>query len=126
VPAPRALLSEIFRVLAADGILFVKVPNARYNLLKYRVLRNALRQDGFDIFDSREHVIHYTPETLSRLLRDAGFSRVRFYVPRPIQAGAWWKRAGRFGLYWAARAGAAVLHRPPFCATDLAVLAWKR
>jgi SAM-dependent methyltransferase len=125
VPAPRRLLTEVHRVLAPGAVLFIKVPNARYNLLKYRLLRQALRRDGFDIFDSREHVVHYTPETLSRVLHETGFVRITFYVPLPIQSGAWWKRVGRSTLYWTARIAGRVLGRPAICATDLAVLAWK-
>jgi 2-polyprenyl-3-methyl-5-hydroxy-6-metoxy-1,4-benzoquinol methylase len=125
VPAPRQLLSEIHRLLAPGGVLFIKVPNARYNLLKYRVLRVMLRRSDFDIFDSREHVVHYTPETIERLLRALGFTRVEFYVPRPIQTGAAWQRASRWILYSVARGQSALSGRIGQTATDLGVLAWK-
>ena len=125
VAAPRPLLREIHRFLAPGGLLFIKVPNARYNLLKLRVLRQALRRRDFDIFDSREHVVHYTTETLTRLLHHCGFRRVEFYVPLPIQAGAWWARGARAALYRAAKVQHAATGRISAAATDLAVLAWK-
>lgn len=125
VPAPARLLREVHRLLAPGGVLFIKVPNGRYNLLKLRLLRQALGRKGFDIFDSREHVVHYTPETLTRELRESGFARVDFYVPLPIQAGAWWQRAARSVLYGAAKAQHTLTRRLGATATDLAVLAWK-
>jgi 2-polyprenyl-3-methyl-5-hydroxy-6-metoxy-1,4-benzoquinol methylase len=125
VPSPRPFLQEVHRYLAPGGVLFIKVPNARYNLLKLRILRQSLGRADFDIFDSREHVVHYTPETLTRVLRDSGFARADFYVPLPIQSGAWWKRTAREGLYWAARAQHTLTGRVGPAATDLAVLAWK-
>lgn len=125
VSSPRPLLRDIHRFLAPGGVLFIKVPNARYNLLKLRVLARAPRRMEFDIFDSREHVVHYTPETLARILRESGFPRTQFYVPLPIQAGAWWKRAVRGALYWVARAEHAAAGRIGSAAPDLAVLAFK-
>jgi 2-polyprenyl-3-methyl-5-hydroxy-6-metoxy-1,4-benzoquinol methylase len=125
VVEPRLLLAEIRRVLAPDGVLFIKVPNARYNLLKQLVLRKLLNRSGHDIFDSREHVVHYTAATLSRMLREAGFSRPRFYVPRPIQTGSYLHRAARAVLNAAARISPIVAEERLIPPTDLAVIAWK-
>jgi SAM-dependent methyltransferase len=125
IGSPRPLLQQVYGCLAPGGVLFIKVPNARYNLLKLRLLRQALGRTEFDIFDSREHVVHYTPETLGQVLREAGFVRTDFYVPLPIQAGGFWKRAARHALYAAARAQHALTRRVGTPATDLAVLAWK-
>ena len=125
VTAPRELVRETWRILAPGGVTFIKVPHARYNLLKLRLLKQVLRLSRFDIFDSREHVVHYTPATLKRLLEHAGFNRIDFYVPRPIQAGAWWQRGARSMLYAFARGAHATSGRISSAATDLAVIARK-
>jgi SAM-dependent methyltransferase len=125
VVEPRRLLAEVRRVLAPGGIVFIKVPNARYNLLKLFVLRKWLRRAGHDIFDSREHVVHYTASTLTRMLVENGFGRVRFYVPRPIQTGSPVLRAARALLNAAARISPVVAAERLIPPTDLAVIAWK-
>jgi 2-polyprenyl-3-methyl-5-hydroxy-6-metoxy-1,4-benzoquinol methylase len=126
VSDPASLLREIRRVLKDDGVLFIKVPNASYNKLKLRVLKQWARMQRFDIFDAREHVVHYTIETLSRMLAGAGLDVVELYVPRPIQSGAAWQKAARSTLYHAAR----LLHRSfgvySAGATDIAVVATPR
>jgi len=103
VPTPVSLLQTISKVLKPGGILFVKVPNVRWNLLKYRLLRHSPWRGRFDIFDSREHVVQYSQATLSKMLAQAGLRVHSFHVPRPIQNGAWWKRVGRAGAWSLAR-----------------------
>jgi SAM-dependent methyltransferase len=125
VVEPRKLLTEIFRLLAPGGVLFVKVPNGRYNLLKLKILRTLLRSSQFDIFDSREHVVHYTEVTLNRMLRETGFVRSRFYVPKPIQTGAWFQRLARASLNAAARFSPRVGGSRALPPTDLAAVCWK-
>jgi len=103
VPTPVALLQTITKVLKPGGILFVKVPNVRWNCLKYRLLRHSPWRGRFDIFDGREHVVQYSQATLSKLLAQAGLRVQSFHVPRPIANGAWWKRVGRAGAWRLAR-----------------------
>ncbi|MDP8923316.1 MAG: class I SAM-dependent methyltransferase [Chloroflexota bacterium] len=123
VADPRDLLAEVRRVLADDGLLFIKVPNGRYNLFKYRLIRQTLGLREVEIFDAKEHVVHYTIETLRATLAENGFRlRLRF-VPLPIQDGAAWKCA----LRSLAHKLATVQHRlgggfGPL-ATDIAVVA---
>jgi 2-polyprenyl-3-methyl-5-hydroxy-6-metoxy-1,4-benzoquinol methylase len=123
VTAPLDVLRRVRNLLAPTGIVFIKVPNVAWNLLKYRVLSRALRRTSFDIFDAREHVVHYSQATLDRMLRAAGLRPVAFSVPRPIQTGEAWKRLGR----WAARQGArvefALTGRLGPLATDIACVA---
>jgi len=122
---PRDLLAAVRHVLADDGLLFIKVPNGRYNLFKYRLIRQALGLKRVEIFDAKEHVVHYTIETLRATLAENGF-RVRLdFVPQPIQDGAAWKCALRL----LARRIAQVQHTltggfGPL-ATDIAVVAVK-
>ncbi|MCC6173790.1 MAG: class I SAM-dependent methyltransferase [Chloroflexi bacterium] len=125
VDDPRDLLAEVSRVLKDDGLLFVKVPNGRYNLFKYRLIRKLLRLNRVEIFDAKEHVVHYTIETLASTLVEHGF-RIRLaFVPLPIQDGAAWKcglRLVAHGIARLQRAGG--LGFGPL-ATDIAVVAEK-
>lgn len=123
---PVRLLSEVRRLLKPEGLLFIKTPNARYNLLKLRLIRETLRFRRIEIFDAKEHVVHYTRETLDWVLNRAGFETSYDFVPRPIQDGATWKcvlRSLAFGLARIQHALAQGSFGP--LATDLAVVARK-
>jgi 2-polyprenyl-3-methyl-5-hydroxy-6-metoxy-1,4-benzoquinol methylase len=120
---PRSLLGEVTRVLRSDGLLFVKVPNVRYVLAKHYLLR---RVPGLvvDVFDSREHLVHYSRKTLTRMLQESGFVPVMYAVPAPTQTGG---RLRRF-VRWAGSSAARLLPRGldlPL-ATDIVVIARKR
>jgi 2-polyprenyl-3-methyl-5-hydroxy-6-metoxy-1,4-benzoquinol methylase len=119
MPEPRRTLEQIGRLLCFGGRLFIKVPNVRYVLAKYRLLRRSRLVD--DAFDAREHLVHYSIATLGRVLRMTGFEIEQASVPRPIDSGASWKRAIR-------TAGPALARRLPHgvaspLATDLSVVA---
>jgi SAM-dependent methyltransferase len=119
VAAPKGLLREIHRIMRPGGVLFIKVPNADYSLLKHRLLG---RLGQFDVFDSREHIVHYTESTLRRMVEEQGFRDATFYVPRPIQTGAWWQRSARAALNLAGRFSPRVGNRRLVPATDLALV----
>jgi SAM-dependent methyltransferase len=94
VGRPQLLLREIVRVLRPGGVAVIKVPNVRYVLAKYRVLRRI--PGGIaDAFDAREHLVHYSASTLTRLLREEGFELESLTVPAPIQSGGSVRRAIR-------------------------------
>jgi hypothetical protein len=96
---PRTLLREIRRVLKPDGILFIKVPNGRFNLFKLRVLGALGRLGDFDVFDSYEHVVHYTSPTLAHMLREEGFAVKHQSIARPIQLPVWHNLVGQYYQY---------------------------
>lgn len=122
---PLGLLAEVRRILKPDGIVFVKTPNAVYNLFKLRLFRRALRLERMEIFDAKEHVVQYTRETLARTLAAARLEVVHAFVPRPIQDGAAWKCALRASAYRLASAHQRLTGRFGPLAPDLAVVARK-
>jgi 2-polyprenyl-3-methyl-5-hydroxy-6-metoxy-1,4-benzoquinol methylase len=125
VTTPLPLLSTIRKILKPGGILFVKVPNVRWNLLKYQILVKALKLKNFDVFDSREHVVHYSQETLAKMLEKAGLVVKVFYVPHPIQTGESWKKIGRAGAWSLAKLGFLCTGTLGPLSTDLACVAEK-
>lgn len=94
VGRPQLLLREIVRVLRPGGLALIKVPNVRYVIAKYRFLR-PIPGVIADAFDAREHLVHYSAETLTRLLREEGFELKVLTVPPPIQSGGAARRAIR-------------------------------
>lgn len=99
IASPAPLLAETRRVLKPDGILFIKVPNGAYNLLKLRLARMAGKIKDYDLFDSYEHVVHYTHKTLSSMLEKHGFRVARVGIGKPIQLPCWHKLVGQYYQY---------------------------
>ncbi len=118
---PLPFLAEVRRFLRHDGILYVKVPNGAWNLFKQRALAAMGRKPAFGIWDSYEHVVHYTDATLRTMLEKGGFEVVDLSIGKPIQVPSWhhyvghyyqypspwsmdWKRhLGRSAFYWLSR-----------------------
>lgn len=123
VENPRPLLAEVARVLRSGGLVFVKVPNLRYVLTKYHVLR---RVPGvvLDAFDAREHVVHYSRDTLARMLERSGLVPVAYAVPSPIQSGRSLRRLVRWAGPFVARLLPRGFDLP--LATDVVAIAQKR
>lgn len=85
VPDPLAMMREVRRVLTADGIALIRVPNMLvHNLLWLGrpLLRPALRLVGrrpppyLGGISPPHHLYGFTPDTMKVLLRRAGFERV--------------------------------------------------
>lgn len=96
---PKKVLSQIKRILKTDGILFIKVPNGKYNLLKLWIAKATKRLKNYDIFDSYEHVTHYTHNSLKGMLEDCGFTIKKVFIGRPIQLPVWHKHVGHYYQY---------------------------
>jgi SAM-dependent methyltransferase len=66
VNEPRRMLAEIRRVLAPGGALYIITPNV--DSLACRVLHERAAT-----FDGRNHLVYFSPRTLTRLLGEQGF-----------------------------------------------------
>ena len=82
VPQPAALLAEVGRILKDDGLLVIGVPNigsimARLKGPKWASLRHE------------EHIWHFTPATLRRLLAQSGFRELHFESRENHPAAGW-------------------------------------
>jgi SAM-dependent methyltransferase len=69
---PRRALREARRALHPGGALFIAVPHAGYG----KAARDPERSRFYrpDTHGGAEHWVYYTPDTLSRLLREEGFA----------------------------------------------------
>lgn len=63
VPDPRALLREVRRVLAEDGVLVVQSPNMDSMMAEWCGER-------WDWWTAPDHLYHFTPPTMARLLSE--------------------------------------------------------
>ncbi|MBU2541435.1 MAG: class I SAM-dependent methyltransferase [Candidatus Omnitrophica bacterium] len=96
---PGEVLEEVKRILKPDGILFIKVPNGLFNLFKYYCAKTTNRLKNYDIFDSYEHVVHYSQKTLKLMLDKFGFKVIRVCIGRPIQVPVWHNYVGHYYQY---------------------------
>lgn len=96
---PDKMLNEIRRILKPDGILFIKVPNGLFNLFKLSTAELMGKLKDYDIFDSYEHVIHYSDKTLKEMLGKYRFKVVKIKIGKPIQIPVWHKYVGYYYQY---------------------------
>jgi SAM-dependent methyltransferase len=66
LPSPRRSLEKIHRLLRPGGLLWLEVPNAAST--ETRLFGRHWFQ-----WDLPRHLYHFTPETLTRMLRETGF-----------------------------------------------------
>lgn len=96
---PGKILDEAARIIKPDGILFIKVPNGLFNLFKFRIAKLTGRLKDYDIFDSYEHVVHYSAGTIKKMLEKHNFRILRIKIGRPIQLPVWHQYVGRYYQY---------------------------
>jgi len=99
IAEPRKILADTKKALKKDGILFIKVPNGKYNLLKFWIAKRFKKLQDYDIFDSYEHLTHYTHKTLTKMLEDCGFRVRKVFIGKPIQLPVWHRYVGHFYEY---------------------------
>lgn len=73
VPDPRAFLEEVYRILAPDGIIVVGVPN-------FASFMSQLMRERWAGLLPDQHLWHFTPQTLRKMLRRANFCTARLTI----------------------------------------------
>jgi len=96
---PGKILHEVRRIIKPDGILFIKVPNGLFNIFKFSIAKLTGRLNNYDIFDSYEHIIHYSGDTLKKMLDKNGFMVTSIKIGKPIQLPVWHEYVGYFYQY---------------------------
>lgn len=71
VPEPRLLLAEIRRILAPNGVLMVQMPNLDSFMAR-------ITGSNWQWLTPPDHLYHFTPGTLRRILQESGFSINKF------------------------------------------------
>jgi len=96
---PGNVLNEVRRILKPDGILFIKVPNGLFNIFKLKAAKLLGKLKNYDIFDSYEHLVHYSGSTLKKMLEKNGFRAIKIKIGKPIQIPVWHKYVGHYYQY---------------------------
>jgi len=99
LPQPGKTLSETRRILKPGGILFIKVPNGSFNLFKFYLAKMTGRLRNYDLFDSYEHLVHYSDKTLRKMLEKYRFKIIKITIGKPIQIPVWHNYIGQYYQY---------------------------
>lgn len=88
---PLTMLQSMFRMLRPGGTAVLTTPN-------FNTLFRTLMGNNWVGYQHMEHLWFFTPETLTRLLKQAGFSdiRVRQDFFRPYSVSFMWERLGDY------------------------------
>jgi 2-polyprenyl-3-methyl-5-hydroxy-6-metoxy-1,4-benzoquinol methylase len=84
---PLELIKELAGQISDGGLIFASVPAALPQIIKQRLLKFGWPRGRFSWYP-HEHLIYYSPQTLTRLFQDAGLKvlkvgSVKVY-PRPL------------------------------------------
>lgn len=99
ITEPLEMLRQAQRFMKPGGILYVKVPNAKWSLLKQRLLAMLGQHPEQGLWDAYEHVVHYTDRTLRAMLEKAGLRVLEFSVEAPVQTPNWHELVGHYYQY---------------------------
>jgi SAM-dependent methyltransferase len=99
ITEPLPFLDAASRMLKDDGIVFIKVPNGRFSLFKQRMAERLGKKPSAGIWDSYEHVVHYTDETIKKMLEKGGFDVVTTTFGRPVHTPVWHDHVGHFYIH---------------------------
>ncbi len=96
---PQGFLSDARKYLKPDGVLYVKVPNVKWSILKQKVLGAMGKKPEQGIWDSYEHVVHYSDTTLKQMLEKGGFKTLQIVLDPPVQTPNWHEYVGQCFQY---------------------------
>jgi SAM-dependent methyltransferase len=99
ISEPLIFLQQAARLLKSDGVLYVKVPNAKWNILKQRMLAAVGTHPRQGLWDAYEHVVHYTDHTLRAMLTKGGFRVLTISTEPPVQTPNWHEYVGHYYQY---------------------------
>lgn len=99
ISEPGRMLADVHRILKPDGILFIKVPNGLFNMFKFYMAKLTGRLGYYDIFDSYEHVVHYSDQTLRQMLQKYRFKVIKVTIGKPIHIPLWHNYLGQYYQY---------------------------
>ncbi|MCU1293139.1 MAG: SAM-dependent methyltransferase [Bryobacterales bacterium] len=87
IPNPDGFLQYLRSLLKPAGAFFLATPNGPAQLWKARAKKTLIgMREGGHYLEPRDHMNLYTPDTLDRVLKRAGFQSVKFVHLPPIQA----------------------------------------
>jgi SAM-dependent methyltransferase len=127
---PDPLLRRCHGLLKGGGICFIYTPNVHIQLARARIMR-LLRgeQPGIAYLQPRDHLHHYSVDSIRKLLERNGFSHVEFLHLHPIQSLSGSKSRFLIGvknMWFAAARALAVVSREYWNFDNLFVLAHKK
>lgn len=99
IAEPIPFLNEAARLLKDDGVLYVKVPNAKWSIFKQKGLALIGRRPDQGLWDAYEHVVHYTQDSLVRMLKAGGFRVMRISTENPVHTPNWHEFVGHYYQY---------------------------
>jgi len=67
---PQRALKKCFELLNKNGVLLIKTVN-------YGCLNRVIKAENWSGFRPPDHVVYFTPKNLTRLLKKAGFSKIK-------------------------------------------------
>ena len=110
---PDPLLQRVRALLRPEGACFIRTPNIVMHLPRARAKQLLGRQrPGVMYLQARDHLHHYSPTSLVRLLQRNGFARIEFLHLPPVDSAGNGNRSlarlGRNGWFQAVRALAAI------------------
>jgi SAM-dependent methyltransferase len=94
MPDPVAALRKAAGLLAPNGLVFAKTPNATYFRLRQEAARRLGRDVGGGAFDPSTRVVHFTLSTLRRTMKSARLRPTEEGSPTPVHSPHWHRSAG--------------------------------